>query len=150
MANMKYSHVSKGRSADKGHLHPIKMAYGLGKQCLQTQGTPLGSAEHYKRAFRTWYDELVKGSNATHTLFQQNIGTTERYPLEAYDPNTNTKSLSATPGVGTPKKANTPTIVISQTPPINKIHTSSAMSLTKVSVKNTKNKPSQKKTTRRQ
>ena len=49
MANMKYSHVLKGHSANKGHLHPIKMAYGLGKQCLQIQGAPPGSAEHYKR-----------------------------------------------------------------------------------------------------
>jgi hypothetical protein len=153
MANMKH-HISDGRPADEGHIHPIKIAYGLGKQCLQIPGTP-GSVEQYTRAFRTWYDELIDGSNPTRALFQEKLKTTDPYPLNAYNPNTNNEIIAAKRANpiqrGTPKGATTPNAKMTSPPrtPDNKMYESTPSEMWTNVVSTKKSKSKSKKTTRR-
>jgi hypothetical protein len=161
MANMRY-HISDGRPADDGHVHPIKIAYGLGKQCLQIPGTP-GSVEQYKRAFRTWYDELIDRSNPTHALFQEELKTADPYPLNAYNPNTNNEITAAkranpiqrgtpkgaTTKGSTPKGATTPNVSMTPLTPDNKMYESTPNEMWTHVSSSKKLKSTSKKTTRR-
>lgn len=82
MADMR-SCIDNGKCADTGHIFPITAAYALGKQCLEIPHTN-GNVEQYKDEFRLWYNELIRGSPATHTLFQNEASSTGPHPLEDF------------------------------------------------------------------
>jgi hypothetical protein len=88
MADMKHC-IENGKCADNGHIFPIAVAYGLGKQCLEIPHT-FGNPGQYKSNFRLWYNELIDGSPSTHTLFQNELGSNDPFPLEYYNINKHT------------------------------------------------------------
>jgi hypothetical protein len=72
MAQM--DHVFKQDIApDRDHIYPIKLAYGLGKQCVGNSRSEL-QIDDYNIPFTIWYNELTRNGKreGINALFQEN------------------------------------------------------------------------------
>lgn len=76
MADMKEL-ITRGDTIDIKHIHPIKLAYDLGKECLR----PTSRYALFTNKFKTYYKDLIKGHPEIHNLFQSHFATTNEYPL---------------------------------------------------------------------
>jgi hypothetical protein len=69
--------LKNNRVVDGKHIYPIKLAYDMGKTCLQN--TLLGDA--YIKKFKNYYNEITKAYPQTIPLFQTDVDISN-YPLE--------------------------------------------------------------------
>ena len=70
--------ILRGLNVDSGHIHPIKIAYDMGKNCLKN--TLLYNS--YINKFKKYYKELIAVKPELHDLFQTTLKVEGEYPLE--------------------------------------------------------------------
>jgi hypothetical protein len=76
MAHMKKL-LKNNSSVDSKHIHPIKLAYDMGKTCFKNTLW----YNQYVEKFKKYYDEMIRAYPETIPLFQTDAGTSN-YPLE--------------------------------------------------------------------
>jgi hypothetical protein len=70
--------ILRGLKVDIGHIHPIKIAYDMGKNCLKN--TLLYNS--YINKFKKYYKELIAVKPELHYIFQTALKVEGEYPLE--------------------------------------------------------------------
>lgn len=93
MAEM-HHRILSNMPVDQGHVYPILLAYGLGRQCLRT---PQEFAI-YDTDFERWYNELIENTsrlNPAQILFQSKLGNKSILPFKTYNPNINHGVIAA-------------------------------------------------------
>jgi hypothetical protein len=81
--------LETGKPNDKGHVYPIKLAYGIGKKCLKmNRGVHAHDLNEYDADFHAWYNQLKQAApkgDDIDVLFQKENQIMHTHPLTSFN-----------------------------------------------------------------